>query len=154
MRYLLIDQITEWKSTSTIKGIKNVAMSEDFLEFHFPNHPIMPGVLLLEALVQLAGWLEAKCSGFNDWVLIDKVKKCRFYDFALPGDQVDLEVQSLCGAAPKRKTYRGIGKVNGKKKIVSEFEGKVVQLSKLEDIADQKRFFRILTREFLLSKDE
>ena len=56
MRYLLIDHITEWKSGESIMGVKNVAMSEDFLEFHFPKNPIMPGILLLEGLVQLAGW--------------------------------------------------------------------------------------------------
>ncbi|NIR04642.1 MAG: 3-hydroxyacyl-[acyl-carrier-protein] dehydratase FabZ, partial [Candidatus Aminicenantes bacterium] len=42
MRYLLIDQIVHWKSGESIKGIKNVSMSEDFLEFHFPKNPIMP----------------------------------------------------------------------------------------------------------------
>jgi 3-hydroxyacyl-[acyl-carrier-protein] dehydratase len=57
MRYLLIDCITEWQPGTKIKGIKNVAMSEDFLEYHFPKNPIMPGVLLLEAIAQLTGWL-------------------------------------------------------------------------------------------------
>ena len=65
MRYLLIDHITEWKSGEFMKGVKNVAMSEDFLEFHFPKNPIMPGVLLLEALTQMAGWLEAASSDFR-----------------------------------------------------------------------------------------
>ncbi len=55
MRYLLIDRITEWKAGQKIKGVKNVAMTEDFLEWHFPKNPVMPGVLLIEAFAQLSG---------------------------------------------------------------------------------------------------
>src|SRR4030067_953024 len=95
MRYLLIDHITEWKSGEFIKGVKSVAMSEDFLEFHFPKNPIMPGVLLLEALTQLTGWLEAASSEFQNWFLVGKVRKSNFYSFALPGDQVELEVELI-----------------------------------------------------------
>jgi len=93
MRYLLIDRILEWKAHDHIKGVKNVAMTEDFLEFHFPKNPVMPGVLLIEAFAQLTGWLEAVSSDFKNWFLISKVRQCKFYGFALPGDQVELEVR-------------------------------------------------------------
>jgi 3-hydroxyacyl-[acyl-carrier-protein] dehydratase len=147
MRYLLIDHIIEWKSGERIKGIKNVAMSEDFLEFHFPKNPIMPGVLLLEALAQLTGWLEAASSDFRSWFLINKVRKCNFYGFALPGDQVELEVQSMSKASADTKAYKGIGMVKGAKKITVEFEGEKIPLTEIEDIDEQKRFFQLLTRE-------
>lgn len=147
MRYLLIDHITEYKPGELIRGIKNVAMSEDFLEFHFPKNPIMPGVMLLEALTQLTGWLEAASSDFSKWFLISNVRKSNFYGFAFPGDQVELEVQLLTGEAPDKKIYRGTGHVNGKKKIVTEFEGEIVPLEELEDIEDQKKFFKVLTRD-------
>jgi 3-hydroxyacyl-[acyl-carrier-protein] dehydratase len=147
MRYLLIDHITEWKSGEFIKGVKNVAMSEDFLEFHFPKNPIMPGVLLLEALTQLTGWLEAASSGFRDWFLISRVRKSHFYSFALPGDQVELEVRLIEGQEGNAKVYRGTGLVNGKKKIVAEFEGEAVPIEEIEDPEEQRKFFRVLTRE-------
>ncbi len=147
MRFFLIDHITEWKSERVIRGIKNVAMSEDFLEFHFPKNPIMPGVLLLEALGQLAGWLEAKSSNFEKWVLMNKVRKCNFYGFALPGDQVELEVQPLSETGMKTRAYKGIGYIKEKKKIIAEFEGEMIELSRLEDIDDQKKFYHILTRD-------
>lgn len=150
MRYFLIDHILEWKSEEKIKGIKNVAMSEDFLEFHFPKNPIMPGVLLLEAFVQLAGWLEAASSDFNNWFLINKVNKSNFYGFAYPGDQVELVLESTSETNSSVRTYKGIGTVGGKKIIKSEFEGKIIPLSEIENTDEQKRFFQVLTRKFNL----
>lgn len=146
MRYLLVDRITEWKKDEHIRGVKNVAMTEDFLEFHFPGNPIMPGVLLLEALAQLTGWLVAASSDFASWFLLERVGHCKFYGFALPGDQVVLEVKALPGEEPGRTLYSATGLVDGKRKIVVEFEGNVIPLSTIEDPAGQMRFFRILTR--------
>ena len=146
MRYLLVDHIREYEEGKSIKGIKNVAMSEDFLEFHFPNNPVMPGVMLLEALTQLAGWLVAASSDFRNWFLANKVKKSSFYGFALPGDQVNLDVQLISEDGSEQITFRGLGTVNGKKKIVTEFAGKVVPFNELDDVEEQKNFFRILTR--------
>jgi len=147
MRYLLIDRITEWQPGKMIKGIKNVAMSEDFLEYHFPKNPIMPGVLLLEAIAQLTGWLEAASSDFKEWFLINRVLRCNFYSFALPGDQVELEVTSGAGETPDTKRYRGLGTVRGKKKIMVDFEGILLSLDDIEESNEQRRFFSLLTRE-------
>ena len=147
MRYLLIDRITEWKANEKIRGIKNVAMSEDFLEFHFPKNPVMPGVLLIEAFAQLTGWLEAASSDFKNWFLITKVRQCKFYGFAMPGDQVEIEIEQSQESTPHQKVYSGIGKVGAKRKVVVEFEGDVVPFEELEDIDEQRRFFKVLTRE-------
>jgi 3-hydroxyacyl-[acyl-carrier-protein] dehydratase len=150
MRFLLVDRITDWHSESFIKGVKNIAMSEDYLEFHFPKTPVMPGVLLLEAMAQLAGWFEARASGFERWMLVRTIRKSSFYGFALPGDQVEMEVRPLTADEPRKRAYQGIAAVGGKKMVRAEFEGEVVELSRLEDIAEQQRFFQILTRELRL----
>ena len=147
MRYLLIDHITEYKTGEMIRGIKNVAMSEDFLEFHFPKNPIMPGVMLLEAITQLTGWLEAVSSDFRNWFLVSKVIKCNFYGFAFPGDQVELEVASVSPSHTPVKLYRGSGFIKGRKKIITEFEGEIIPLEDIEDAEEQKKFFKVLTRE-------
>ena len=147
MRYLLIDKIAEWKANERMKGIKNVAMTEDFLEFHFPRNPVMPGVLLIEAFAQLTGWLEAASSDFKDWFLITKVRQCKFYGFALPGDQVELEVERHPDSAPDKRVYSGIGRVGEKKKIAVEFEGDVIPFEEIEDVTEQRKFFKVLTRE-------
>lgn len=147
MRYLLVDRVIKWKKKERIKGIKNVAMTEDFLEFHFPRNPVMPGVMLIEAFAQLAGWLEAASSDFKNWFLITKVRQCKFYGFALPGDQVELEVERSSESGPDHRVYSGIGKVGAKKKISVEFEGEVISFDEIEDIDEQRRFFKVLTRE-------
>jgi 3-hydroxyacyl-[acyl-carrier-protein] dehydratase len=150
MRYLLVDHITEITDGRLIRGIKNVAMTEDFLEFHFPSNPIMPGVMLLEALTQLAGWLVASSSGFEKWLAVRRVNKSQFYSFALPGDQIELEVELEREGDAGHPRFRGTGTVAGRKKIVAEFEGETVPLQDLEDPEEQKRFFKILTRNLKL----
>ncbi|HWP59753.1 MAG TPA: hypothetical protein VNL14_17810 [Candidatus Acidoferrales bacterium] len=145
MRYLLIDRIIDWKEGQSMRGLKNVALSEDFLEHHFPKNPIMPGVLLLEALAQLAGWLEAASSRFENWFLLEKVERCLFYDFARPGDAVELQValKSKAGAA---RSFTGTCTVGGKRRAAAEFSGSVMPLAELEDVDEQRRVFRLLSR--------
>ena len=145
MRYLLIDRIVEHKPGESMRGIKNVALSEDFLEHHFPKNPIMPGALLLEALAQLAGWLEAASSNFENWFLLEKVERCMFYGFAFPGDTVELELR-LKSKTDGERVFTGSCSVNGKRKVVAEFAGSILALAELEDVEEQKRLFRVLTR--------
>jgi 3-hydroxyacyl-[acyl-carrier-protein] dehydratase len=57
MRFFLIDRITRWEVGAVAEAIKNVAMSEDFFDDHFPRRPVMPGVLMIEGMAQLAGLL-------------------------------------------------------------------------------------------------
>jgi 3-hydroxyacyl-[acyl-carrier-protein] dehydratase len=147
MRFLLVDRIVRWSPEGVIHGVKNVAMTEDVLEHHFPGRPVMPGSLLLEALVQLAGWLEAASSDFESWFLVDRVHRCGFYDFALPGDQVELEVHATGPAVDGRRGYRGSGSAAGNKRISADFEGRLFDLAELEDPEAQRRLFESLTGE-------
>lgn len=147
MRYLLVDRIVEVKAGEKIRGIKNIAMSEDFLEYHFPRNPVMPGMLLLEALVQLTGWLEVASSDFKNWFLLSKVRSSRFYGFSLPGDQVELAVEVSPQSGPEKRIYTGIAMVDGKKKASADFEGEIIPFEEIEDIDSQRRFFSLLTRD-------
>ena len=146
MRYYLVDLIKEWEADKRIRGVKNVAMTEDFLEYHFPKYPTMPGVLLLESMAQLAGWLEAVSSDFTRWVLIERVHQCKFYGFARPGDQVEITIEVVRSDGPGQKVYQGVGSVEGQRRIVAEFDGKVVPLAELEHPEEQRTLFQILTR--------
>jgi 3-hydroxyacyl-[acyl-carrier-protein] dehydratase len=106
----------------------------------------MPGIMLLEALVQLSGWLEAASSDFRKWFLVSTVLKCNFYGFVLPGDQVEMSVS--VGDAPSQdlRIYSGTARVNGKRKVRADFQGSLIDLESIEDIEEQRRFFQVLTR--------
>ena len=146
MRYLLVDHITGLEPDKSIRGIKNVAMSEDFLEFHFPRNPIMPGVMLLEALAQMTGWLSAVSSDFERWFVIGSVVQCKYYGFAFPGDQVELEVSVVGESGDGSPLYLGTAKVAGRKKVVAEFSGPTLPLQDLDEAADKRREYQVLTR--------
>ena len=151
MRYMLVDRVTAWEAGVSIHGVKNVTMSEDFLEFHFPRFPVMPGALIFEALVQLAGWLEAAGSDFTRWFLLEKVRSVRYYGFAFPGDQVLLSVEA------KREEeglghFRGVATVDGERRVVADFGGRVVPLADYEDPEERRHYFRLLEREIRLSQ--
>ena len=145
MRYYLIDRIWEWEADKRIRGVKNVAMTEDFLQYHFPRRPTMPGVLLLESMTQLAGWLEAASSEFERWFLLEHVTSCKFYDLTGPGDQVEIALDVVPGSEPSRRRYRGMGSVGGKRRVVAEFDGQVIPLADLEAPASQRQLFAVLT---------
>lgn len=96
--FLLVDRILEMEMGKRVVGIKNVTINEPFFQGHFPGHPIMPGVLLLEAMAQTGGVLAmrtAEAEGIDIkkkviyFMTIDKVK---FRKPVLPGDQVRFEL--------------------------------------------------------------
>ena len=146
MRYLLVDHITGVEPGKSIRGVKNVAMTEDFLEFHFPRNPIMPGVMVLEALAQLTGWLSAVSSDFEQWFVIENIRQCKYYGFAFPGDQVELEVSVLEEGEEGSPVYLGMATVGGRKKVVTEFSGTTLPLSDLDEIEFKQREYQVLTR--------
>lgn len=154
MRYYLIDRILDWEADRKIRGLKNVAMTEDFLQYHFPKYPTMPGVLLIEAMAQLAGWLEAASSDFTRWFLIEHVQQCKFYGFARPGDQVEIEVEVMAAEGSARKAYRAVATVSGQRRVGAEFDGTIVPLADLELPGAQQHLFQILTRAPLASLEE
>jgi 3-hydroxyacyl-[acyl-carrier-protein] dehydratase len=92
LRFLLVDQIVELDSGKRATGIKNVTLSEDFLADHFPEKPIMPGVLIAESLVQLADWVVRESSGFQQMGLAQSFERLRFRQMVQPGEQLRLEV--------------------------------------------------------------
>ena len=93
--FLLVDRILEMERGKKIVGIKNITFNEPFFQGHFPNYPIMPGVLLIEAMAQTGGVLalsfdQEKVKNKNFYFSsIDKVK---FRKPVVPGDQVRFEV--------------------------------------------------------------
>lgn len=93
MRFLLVDRILELERGKRATGIKNVTLSEDFLADHFPETPIMPGVLITESLVQLADWVIRESTDFKQMGLAIAFERLKFRRLVRPGDQLHLEVE-------------------------------------------------------------
>lgn len=117
--FLLIDRVVDYKENEYLTALKNVSYNEPYFTGHFPHRPVMPGVLILEALAQATGILAYKSTGTQPsakslyyFVGIDKA---RFKAPVEPGDQLKLEVKLI-------KTMRGIWKFDGKAFV----DGKVV----------------------------
>lgn len=106
-----MDRIVELERGRRATGIKNVTLSEDFLADHFPEQPVMPGVLIAEALAQLADWVVREGSEFRCVGVVSSYDRLRFRHFVLPGDQLRLEVeitsQDAAGATVKGRAFRG-----------------------------------------------
>jgi 3-hydroxyacyl-[acyl-carrier-protein] dehydratase len=108
--FLLVDRITEMEPGKRIVGLKNVTINEPFFTGHFPGHPVMPGVLIIEAMAQVGGILaylssdEATRSKVTYFMGIDNA---RFRKPVTPGDQLRLELVVTMNR-------RGIWGFNGK----------------------------------------
>ena len=94
--FVLVDRVLEIEPGKSIKAVKNVSINEPFFPGHFPHHPVMPGVLIVEALAQAAAILSFKTGNFmpsDDSVYyFAGIDKARFKKPVSPGDQLILEV--------------------------------------------------------------
>jgi len=115
---LLVDRVLDYTPGDTIKAIKNVTMNEEFFKGHFPGHPVMPGVLIIEAMAQAAALLTFKTENVEPrghlvtyFIGIDKA---RFRNPVFPGDQLILEAKLLRQSSRIWK-YETFATVNGKR---------------------------------------
>jgi 3-hydroxyacyl-[acyl-carrier-protein] dehydratase len=91
--FLLIDRITEVDGEKTIKGFKNVTANEEFFQGHFPGNPVMPGVLIIEAMAQLGAYLLLRrWSPERRTAYFTTIEKARFKRAVIPGDRLDMEI--------------------------------------------------------------
>lgn len=111
--FLLVDKVTEMEEGERVVGLKNVSANEPFFAGHFPDYPVMPGVLILEALAQVGAIAVLDIEQNKGKIgFLAGVDKCRFKRQVQPGDQLRLEVEILRmkGSIGKGK---GIATVDG-----------------------------------------
>jgi beta-hydroxyacyl-ACP dehydratase FabZ len=125
--FLLVDRILEVTGTSRIVGVKNVTINEPFFQGHFPGHPIMPGVLIVEAMAQVGGCLmmgtmERPETRVVYFMALDRV---RFRRPVRPGDQLRMEVEVLQVRGPTCR-LKGVATVEGQVAAEAEMMAQVV----------------------------
>jgi 3-hydroxyacyl-[acyl-carrier-protein] dehydratase len=118
--FLLVDRILEIEEGKRAVGIKNVTANEEFFNGHFPNYPVMPGVLIVEALAQVgAVAMLKKEENRGRLAFFTGIDNCRFKKQVKPGDQLRLEVEIIRAKGPIGKG-KGIATVDGE--LVCETE--------------------------------
>jgi len=143
VRYLLVDKIIELEEKKRAVGIKNVTMSEDFLTHHFPQYPLMPGMLILESIAQLASWLIAASTDFKNKAIIHTLEKAKFKKFVRPGEQILLEV-TVISTENEITQFKGVAKVADKIAALVDFHVKLIDIKIIEDVSSAKKMFQIL----------
>ena len=122
--FLLVDRILELEEGKRVVGLKNVTVNEPFFPGHFPHSPVMPGVLIIEALAQAAAVLAFKTEGTlpdeNSMVYFASVDKVRFKRPVVPGDQLILEADIVRTIRNIWK-FKAIARVDGDVATEAEF---------------------------------
>ncbi len=114
MRFTLIDRILELEPGRRIVAVKSISSSEDYLQDHFPGFPVIPGVLLLEALTQASAWMVRVGEDFfHSMVVLRRVSHARFGHFVRPGQLVTL-ISECLDDADRHTRCRAQGMLDGR----------------------------------------
>ena len=116
--FLLVDRVIELEPNKRIRALKNVTYNEPFFQGHFPGRPVMPGVLVIEAMAQAGGLLTQLSMTADDHkegqlFYLVKVDNCRFNRMVVPGDQLDIVVK-VKRLIRNMALYECVARVDGK----------------------------------------
>ena len=95
MRFILIDKIVSLEAGKEIKAIKNLSLAEEYLADHFPTFPVLPGVLMLEGLIESASWLVRQTENFaHSMILLKQARNIKYKSFLAPGAHIEYTVEA------------------------------------------------------------
>lgn len=129
--FLLIDRVERIQAGESAVGVRNVSVNEPYFQGHFPAEPVMPGVLIVEAMAQTAGVLVVETLGALDQDLLVyfmTIDNCRFRAKVVPGDVLELHVR-ITRSRGKVYRFAGEGRVQGRTVAEAEFSAMIIDQS-------------------------
>ncbi len=122
MKFNLIDRITKVELGESLEAEKVLSLAEEYLQDHFPARPVMPGVLMIETMVQAGAWLVRLSQDFaNSIVILREARGVKYGQFVRPGDRLTVHVD-MKELADGRAQIRGRGAVDGKTVVSGRLE--------------------------------
>ena len=95
MRFILIDKVVLLEAGKQIKALKSVSLAEEYLADHFPIFPVLPGVLMLEGLIESASWLVRRTENFaHSMILLEQARNVKYKSFLAPGKHIEYTVDA------------------------------------------------------------
>jgi len=121
MRFILIDKIVSLDSGKEIKAVKSVSLAEEYLADHFPTFPVLPGVLLLEGLIESASWLVREAENFaHSMILLEQARNVKYKSFLAPGARIEYTVQAKT-IEENLSSFTGFGLSESEKIVEARF---------------------------------
>ena len=121
MRFILIDKVISLEAGMQIKTVKNVSLSEEYLADHFPTFPVLPGVLLLEGLIESASWLVRQTENFaHSMILLEQARNVKYKSFLAPGAQIEYTVEAKT-IEENVSSFAGVGVSQGERIVEARF---------------------------------
>ena len=121
MKFILIDKIVSLEEGKKLTAVKSVSLAEEYLGDHFPTFPVLPGVLLLEGMVESASWLVRKTENFaHSMILLAEARNVKYRSFLPPGSQIQYTVEAKV-IEESVSSFSGCGVAEGEKIVEARF---------------------------------
>jgi 3-hydroxyacyl-[acyl-carrier-protein] dehydratase len=150
MRFSLVDRIIELAPGNSVTAIKNVSLAEEYLADHFPGYPVLPGVMMLECLVQAGAWLMRSTEDFRySTILLKQAKALKYNTFVRPGQTLTVTA-ALHSRTEREYVFKGSGTVEGNSAVSARLTLQQFNLSERNpdfEASDRKRIEQ-LRRQF------